>query len=258
MSRLFFLLYGGLAYLIFLVTFMYIIGFTTNLLVPKAIDGNTEIPLITALINNLILLGIFAIQHSVMARQGFKRWWTKIIPDPIERSTYVLFSSLALILLIWKWQPMGGMIWAVSSPLLSGLCTAISLLGFTLVLASSFMVNHFDLFGLRQVWMYFRKEPYQPLKFTTAYLYKYVRHPLYLGFIIGSWVTPVMTSTHFVFAIMITGYILIGIHLEEKDLVNFYGKHYLNYKKHIPMLFPKFRKKQPSRETIVPVSDQAA
>lgn len=258
MSRLFFLTYGVISYLIFFVTFMYTIGFATNLFVPKSIDGDPQLPLMNALITNLVLLGIFAIQHSVMARKGFKRWWTRIIPDPIERSTYVLFSSLALILLFWKWKPMGGVVWSISSPFLSGLMTAMSLLGFTLVLISSFMVNHFDLFGLRQVWLYFQKKPYTPLKFTTAYLYQYVRHPLYLGFIIGAWMTPVMTITHLVFAIMITGYILVGIYLEEKDLVGFHGTNYINYKKRIPMLIPKFGKKQPSHEATVPVRDPVA
>lgn len=258
MSRLFFLIFGGISYLIFFATFMYTIGFVTNLFVPKAIDGNPELPLMNALINNLALLGIFALQHSGMARQGFKKWWTQVVPEPIERSTYVLFSSLALMLLIWKWQPMGGIVWSVGSPFISGLLVAISLLGFTLILASSFMVNHFDLFGLRQVWFYFRNKPYEPLKFTTAYLYKHVRHPLYLGFIIGSWAAPVMTVTHLIFAIMITGYVLLGIYLEEKDLVAYHGKTYINYKKRIPMLIPSFWRKEPVNEQAIPVRDRAA
>lgn len=256
MSRLFFLIYGGISYLTFLASFTYFIGFVTNLFVPKAISGEPELPLTHALINNLALLGIFAIQHSGMARQGFKKWWTKIVPEPIERSTYVLFSSLLLILLMWKWQPMGGMVWTVSSPFISGLLVAISLLGFTLILASSFMVNHFDLFGLRQVWLYFRNKPYTYLKFTTAYLYKYVRHPLYLGFVIASWATPVMTTTHLIFATIITAYTLVGIYLEEKDLVSYHGKVYTNYQKEIPMLIPGFSNKQAPQKTPVPVKDQ--
>ncbi|PHN07941.1 methanethiol S-methyltransferase [Flavilitoribacter nigricans] len=258
MSRFFFLIYGGIAYLLFLATFLYTVGFTTNLFVPKTISGHPELPWINALLNNLVLLGIFAIQHSVMARKGFKKWWTQVIPDPIERSTYVLFSSLVLILLIWKWQPMGGVIWSLSSPFLSGLLVAVSLLGYTLILASSFMIDHFDFVGLRQVWRYFRNQSYEPLKFTTAYLYKYVRHPLYLGFIIGAWATPVMTTTHLTFAVIITAYTLVGIYFEEKDLVNFHGKVYSNYQSRIPKLIPGFRKKELPRETPVPVSDRVA
>lgn len=255
MSRLFFLIYSGISYLAFLATFLYFIGFVTNLLVPKGIDGIPELPLMNALISNLILLGVFAIQHSGMARRGFKAWWTKIIPEPIERSTYVLISSLTLALVMWKWQPMGGVVWSVSSPILSGVLVAASLLGFALILATSFMINHFDFFGLRQAWLYFRKQPYTSMTFTTRYLYQYIRHPLYLGFLIGGWAAPVMTVTHLVFAIAITGYILMGIYLEEKDLVNYFGKAYQDYQKRIPMLIPKPGRKKPPTGSTVPVRD---
>ena len=256
MSRIFFLIYGGISYLTFFATFMYFVGFVTNQYVPKSIDGYPELPFMTALLNNLALVGIFALQHSVMARPGFKKWWIEVVPEPIERSTYVLFSNLALMLLFWKWQPMGGVVWSVGSPFISGLLVAISLLGFSLILVSSFMINHFDFFGLRQVWLYFRNKPYKPLQFTTAYLYQHVRHPLYLGFIIGSWAAPVMTLTHLIFATIITAYVLLGIYLEEKDLVARHGKTYVDYKKRIPMLIPAFWKKQWSRESTIVGNDR--
>lgn len=256
MSRFFFLVYGTLSYLFAFVSLLYAIGFVSNLGVPKAIDGPATAPFTTALITNLVLLAIFAIQHSVMARQGFKRWWTKYVPEPIERSTYVLLSTVALDLLMWKWEPMGGLIWSVSSPILSGMLTAICLLGFAIVLGSTFLVNHLDLFGVRQVIMYFRKQPYTPVKFTGNTLYKYVRHPLYLGFLIGFWAAPIMTFTHLVFAIMVTGYIFVGIYLEEKDLTSFFGETYLNYKRNIPMIIPflKFGKKP--APVVVPASKE--
>ncbi|MCB0632527.1 MAG: isoprenylcysteine carboxylmethyltransferase family protein [Saprospiraceae bacterium] len=257
MSRILFLIYAGFNYLTFLVAFSYAIGFVTNLLVPKAIDGVPQVPLSAAIINNLTLLAIFAVQHSVMARPKFKQWWTRIIPAPIERSTYVLFSNLALILLMWKWEPMGGVIWSVSSPLVSGLLTALSLLGFAILIASTFMVDHWDLFGLRQVWAYFTGKTYTPPKFKTAYLYKYVRHPLYLGFVIGFWAAPTMTVTHLIFTVMCTGYILVGIYLEEKDLTSYFGDTYRNYKKRIPMLIPIPGRKASVR-TMKPPHDQAA
>lgn len=248
MSRIFFLIYSGLAYLLFYVTFIYTIGFVNNLAVFKTIDGVPQVDLVPALGTNFALIGIFALQHSLMARQTFKRWWITIIPEPIERSTYILFSNLVLILLIWKWEPIGGNVWTISSPFISGILVAVSLLGFALVIASTFMINHFDFFGLRQTWKYFRNQPYEPVHFSQSYLYRYVRYPLYLGFGIGFWATPVMTLTHLILAVLITGYILAGIYLEEKDMVDFHGKSYVHYKKHIPMLIPSWWKSRTARE----------
>ena len=238
MKKLFFLLYGIIAYLIFFGTFCYAVGFVSSLLVPKNIDSVPESPLGYALLVNAALLGLFAIQHSVMARPAFKRWWTRFVPEPIERSTYVLLASLCLILLFWYWQPMGGVIWEAQSETLRILLISISLFGFTIVLVSTFLINHFDLFGLRQVWFYATGQQYKSLPFRTPFFYKYVRHPLYLGFMIAFWSTPTMTAAHLFFAIMTTGYMLVAIQFEERDLVNHFGSTYSEYKRTSPMLLP--------------------
>lgn len=238
MSRFMFLLYGFVCYSIFFVTFLYAIGFVNDLFVPKGIDSAPTAPFGQALLINLLLLGLFAIQHSTMARPAFKRWWTKIVPEPIERSTYVLLASLCLILLFWKWEPMGGVIWSVQSETLSVLLTSISILGFGIVLIATFLINHFELFGLHQVWNYFRGKENKPMTFKTPFLYKAVRHPIYMGFTIAFWATPEMTAAHLVFAIMTTAYMLVGIQLEERDLIRMYGPKYLQYRKFVPMLIP--------------------
>ena len=238
MKKFFFLLYGIIAYLIFFGTFCYAIGFVSSLVVPKHIDSVPQSPLGYAFLVNAGLLTLFALQHSIMARPAFKRWWTKFVPEPIERSTYVLLASLCLLLLFWFWQPMGGVIWQVESEtaqvILQGLC----LFGFGIVLISTFLINHFDLFGLRQVWLYFTGKRYEPLPFRTPLFYNYVRHPLYLGFMIGFWAAPVMTVAHLFFAIMTTAYMLTAIQFEEKDLIKHFGEKYLNYKRSAPMLIP--------------------
>ncbi|RMF28570.1 MAG: isoprenylcysteine carboxylmethyltransferase family protein [Bacteroidetes bacterium] len=244
MKRILFFLYGVVAYLVFFGTFLYAIGFVGNLFVPKGIDGEPTVDFTTALINNAVLLGIFAIQHSVMARQGFKRWWTKIIPPEIERSTYVLISSLLLILLFSKWEPMGGVIWNVEDQSWSVAICALFFLGWGIVLLSSFLINHFDLFGLRQVWLQLQGKPYTPVTFRTPLFYKWVRHPLYLGFIIAFWAIPKMTVAHLVFAIATTAYILIAAKFfEEKDLVRFYGEQYKDYQRRVSMIIPMPPKK---------------
>ncbi|HAC63970.1 MAG TPA: hypothetical protein DCF68_10635 [Cyanothece sp. UBA12306] len=241
LGKIFVFIYGLISYIIFLATFLYTIGFLGNFIVPKSIDSNPEVSLTKALITNLILLTVFALQHSVMARQEFKIWWTKIIPQPIERSTYVLCSSLALILLFWQWQPLGGIIWNIQN--YSGRIISFSLFGFGwfLVLISTFFINHFDLFGLRQVYLYLINREYTYLEFTTPALYKIVRHPIYVGWLLAFWITPTMTVAHFVFAIFTTIYILIAIRLEEKDLVAIYGENYEAYRRRVPMLIPFWR-----------------
>jgi protein-S-isoprenylcysteine O-methyltransferase Ste14 len=247
MKRWLIFLYGVVSYAIFFGTFLYAIGFVGNLFVPKSIDSVREAPLGVALLINAGLLGLFAIQHSVMARPAFKRWWTRIIPQEAERSTYTLLSSVALIVLFAFWEPIGGVVWSVQSPLGQGAIYAAYAFGWGLVLVSTFLINHFDLFGLRQVWLQLRRQPYKPLPFKTPVLYRYVRHPLYVGWFFAFWATPTMTVAHLVFAIATTAYILIAIQLEERDLLAEHPQ-YAQYRKRVPMLVPfTKRREQASR-----------
>lgn len=238
MKKFIFLVYGAAAYIIFFATFCYAVGFVSALVVPKHIDSVPQSPLSYALLVNAGLLALFALQHSVMARPAFKRWWIKFVPEPIERSTYVLLASLCLILLFWYWQPLGGVIWQVESETASIVLQSLCLIGFGIVLISTFLINHFDLFGLRQVWLHFTGKKYEPLPFRTPLFYKYVRHPLYLGFIIAFWATPTMTAAHLFFAVMTTGYMLTAIQFEEKDLIRHFGERYREYRRNAPMLIP--------------------
>jgi protein-S-isoprenylcysteine O-methyltransferase Ste14 len=235
--------YGLVCYAVFFGTFLYAVGFIGNLLVPKSIDSTPQGSLAEALMVNALLLGVFALQHSVMARPAFKRWWTKIVPEPVERSTYVLFSSLALLLLFWQWRPMGGVIWQLEAPLAQGLLRALFAFGWLLVLVSTFLINHLDLFGLRQVYLYLQGKPYTRLGFKTPGLYQLVRHPLYAGWLFAFWAAPVMTVAHLVFAVATTTYILIAVRLEEHDLVKEHGRAYEDYRRRVPMLIPTGRKK---------------
>ncbi len=243
MGRMIAFVYGVSAYLIFLGTFLYMVGFVGDLVVPKTLDSGLAGSLAQALLINTLLIGLFALQHSVMARPAFKQMWRRVVPEPIERSTYVLASSLALLLLFWQWQPLGGSIWMVDQPQAQVLLEVLGGMGWLIVLSSTFLINHFDLFGLRQVYLYWQNQDYMPIAFHTPGFYQYVRHPLYLGFLFAFWATPRMTAAHLVFAIVMTAYILVAIQFEERDLISFYGEVYEKYRSRVPMLFPAFAKK---------------
>jgi len=238
MTRILAFLYGVLCYLIFFVTFLYAIGFVGNVVVPKSIDTGTAVPLAWALLIDALLLSVFAIQHSVMARQWFKRLWTRMVPQPVERSTYVLVASCALLLLFWQWRPLTAIIWDVRNPTGAILLQGPFWIGWGLVLVSTFLVDHFGLFGVKQVYTYLKQQPSEPQPFKTPAVYKTVRHPLYLGFIIAFWSTPRMTLGHLFFAIMTTAYIILAIQFEERDLIRSYGDQYRDYRRRVSMLIP--------------------
>jgi protein-S-isoprenylcysteine O-methyltransferase Ste14 len=237
MSRLVVFAYGVVAYGVFFLTYLYAAGFVGNLIVPKSLDSAPTAPLGTALLIDLGLLGLFAVQHSVMARPWFKRALLRVLPQAAERSTYVLASSLALILLFWQWSPLGGVIWEIDNPTGRAVMYGAFGFGFLLVLYTTFLINHFDLFGLRQVWLYLIGRDYTSLNFVTPGPYRLIRHPLYLGWFFAFWATPTMTATHLLFAVMTTGYILVAIQLEERDLVAAHPE-YAEYKRHVPMIIP--------------------
>ena len=237
-KRTLFLQYGVLCYAIFLATFLYAVGFIGNFGVPRTLDGPLQGPLAAAVAIDLGLLALFAVQHSVMARKWFKERWTRIVPRPLERSTYVLFSSLALLLLFWQWRPLGGVVWSVEDPAARLVLRVLFAFGWGLVLVATFLINHFDLFGLRQVWLYFREKPYTALPFGTPGPYRLVRHPLYVGWFFAFWMTPTMSLAHLLFAVMTTAYILLAIQFEEHDLVREHGSAYEEYRRRVPMLLP--------------------
>ena len=255
-GRLAILLYGVFSYLVFFATFLYAIAFLGDFGVPKSIDSGPQGRLGAALAINSLLLVLFAIQHSVMARPWFKRTWTRIVPAAAERSTYVLFASLAMILLFWKWQPMGGLIWELDSSIGRVLAYGIYVFGWGLLLLATFLIDHFDLFGLRQVYLNFRGRAYTGLQFRTPSLYRYVRHPIYVGWLCIFWATPRMTVAHLVFALATTAYILIAIQWEESDLLRAHGEAYQRYREQVPKLIPMSLSRK--RVSGSPVADQQA
>ncbi len=247
MARLLAFTYGAASYVVFFLTFLYAIGFVGNFIVPTSLDGAASDPLSKALAIDLGLLSLFALQHSVMARPWFKRILTKVVPQAVERSTYVLASSLALLLLFWQWRPLGGVVWDVPQGPWRNLLYAGFAFGWLLVLFTTFVISHFDLFGLRQVWRHFRGQPQTPLPFATPWIYRMVRHPLYVGWFFAFWSTPTMTVSHLFFAVVTTAYILVAIQLEERDLMAAHPE-YAVYRKQVPMLVPALRRR--------PVSDE--
>ena len=250
LARLLVFAYGLVAYTAFVATFLYAVGFIGNFGVPKAMDSGRESSLARALLIDSLLLGVFAIQHSVMARSWFKQWLTRAVPRAAERSTYVLLSSLALMLLFWQWRPIGGTVWEVEDPAGRAVLLGLYAADWIQVLATTFLINHFDLFGLRRAYLYLRGQELTPLKFVIPGPYKFVRHPLYVGWLLTFWATPTMTEAHLFFAVMTTAYILVGIQFEERDLVTVHGKDYAEYRRRVPMLIPRvFGKESVGRKT---------
>jgi methanethiol S-methyltransferase len=242
MAKFMAFLYGIVAYLAFAVTIVYAIGFVAGLVVPKTIDSGAVVPLTEAIVVNLLLMSLFAVQHSVMARPQFKKWWTQFVPVAVERSTFVLFSSLALLLLFWQWRPIPAVVWQVSNPEVATSLLVLGLFGWLLVFISTFLINHFELFGLHQVANHLAGRPMPAARFRTPMLYNLVRHPIYLGFIIFFWATPVMTAGHLLFAAVTTAYIFVGIALEEHDLIAVFGDEYRRYRQRVAMIVPFFGK----------------
>jgi protein-S-isoprenylcysteine O-methyltransferase Ste14 len=241
MNALISVVYALAAYVFFLGTFLYAVGFVGNIGVPRTIDHGPEAPAVLALAIDVALLGVFAVQHSVMARPAFKRWWTRWVPPPIERSTFVVFASAALALLLWQWRPIPAVIWEIRDGAAAIAVQAVFWAGWGVLLVSTFLINHFELFGLRQVYALLADEPIPDPEFRTPLFYRYVRHPIYLGFVLSFWAAPVMTAGHLLFAVMTTGYILVGIWFEERDLVAQFGDRYRRYRRQVGMLLPHRR-----------------
>ena len=251
MKRIAAFAYGVVCYGVFFATLLYAIGFLGNFGVPKSIDSGPEGSILMALTIDGALLAIFALQHSIMARPWFKRAWTRLVPEPVERSTYVLFSSLALLLMFWQWRPIGGVVWSINSGIAETVILGFYVVGLLIVLLSTFLINHFDLFGLRQVYLYMMGRRYTHLEFRTPFFYRYVRHPLYVGWLLTFWSAPVMTVAHLFFATMTTAYILAAIQFEEADLITVHGEKYRRYRNDVPMIIPALAPKvAPGQETV--------
>jgi len=250
MKRYLIIGYGAAAYLLFFAAFLYLVGFVGNLLVPRTVDHGLPAPIGQAVLVDVLLVGAFGVQHSVMARPTFKAWWTRFVPASIERSTYVVLSSAVLVLLYWQWRTIPAVIWDVRAPAGRLVVWAVFWLGWAIALASTFMVSHFDLFGLRQVYLAWRGKPYTHIGFHARFLYRLVRHPLMLGFLIAFWAAPTMTAGHLLFSIAMTGYILIAVQLEERNLVAALGDQYRNYRRDVPMLVPLARSHRHPTEAV--------
>jgi len=249
MKRMLAFTYGIACYGVFFATLLYAIGFLGNFLVPKSIDSGPEGSIAAALAIDGGLLALFALQHSIMARPWFKQVWTRFVPEPVERSTYVLFSSVALLVMFREWRPMGGVIWDVGDGIARIVILALYAKGLLIVLLSTFLINHFDLFGLRQVYLYLVGRKYTQLEFRTPFFYRYVRHPLYVGWLLTFWAAPVMTVSHLFFAVMTTAYILVAIRFEEADLMTAHGERYRRYRQEVPMIVPALGAKTTSGKT---------
>jgi protein-S-isoprenylcysteine O-methyltransferase Ste14 len=243
MARLFALIYAVLAYAVFLVTFLYAVGFVGGFVTPTTIDSGLAGPVGTAVLVDVLLLGLFGLQHSIMARPGFKRWWTRLVPRAVERSTFVLFASVILLVLFYYWRPIQAVVWDLHGPVARDIMWALFAAGWLIVFLGTFMIDHFDLFGLRQAWTYFRGREYQHPHFQTRGFYSYVRHPLMLGFIVAFWATPVMTVGHVLFAAVSTAYILVALKIEERDLITYHGEAYQEYRRTTPALIPGLRRR---------------
>jgi protein-S-isoprenylcysteine O-methyltransferase Ste14 len=244
MRRWLFFAYGVFSHLLFLAVYAYMAGFVGNLFVPKSIDSPADASIASALVINLLLLALFGVQHSVMARPAFKRVWTRIVPEPIERATYVLVANIVTIVLMWQWRAIDIVVWNAENPLLRGLMWCLFATGWALVPLTSLMISHFDLFGTRQVWLHLRGRGYEALEFRTPYLYKHMRHPLYVGWMIAFWATPTMTVGHLVFASVLTGYMVLAAAMfEERDLAAYFGEKYESYRRRVPMFFPRWNAK---------------
>lgn len=258
MKKVLILFYGLFAYLFFLGTFSYAVCFIGGIFVPKTIDRGLESPVAEAVLIDCALLGVFALQHSVMARQGFKRRWTQIVSWYAERSTYVIAASLALALLLWQWRPIAGVIWDLRGTWSDTPLRVLSWAGWGVLLLSTFLVNHFELFGLQQVWGHFRGQEFHSPAFRTPGLYRIIRHPLYLGFVIAFWATPFMTAGHLLFSVACSGYILLGIYFEERDLIKAFGQDYRNYRRRVPMLIPLLKWGRGEAKLVPPAAGQVS
>ena len=257
MKKWILLTYGLVCYAGFGAISLCLAGWLGNLGVPQSIDAAPTDHFLVALVINLLLVVAFALQHSVMARPAFKRWWTQYVPEPAERSTYVLLSCVALALLIWQWRPMGGVIWEFERPSLIAFSHTMFVFGWLIVVGSSFSLNHFDLFGLRQVWLAFRGQPYQPLPFRIPGPYRLVRHPLYVGWLVVFWSTPTMTIAHLLFAAGMTAYLLIAMPLEERDLIAFHGSKYREYQQNTRRLIPKWQGRRSCQPPVTSAKESA-
>lgn len=246
LGRVTIFVYGVIAYLVFFFAFLYAIGFVGGIVVPKTIDSGEPIAPLTAILINAVLLGLFAVQHSIMARPWFKRAWTKVVPAAAERSTYVLLASLLLLLIYWQWRPLPETVWQIQNEIVTTILQMLFWAGWAIVLVATFIINHFDLFGLRQVWLNLQGKPYTHLPFKVTALYRVIRHPIMLGFIVAFWAAPTMSQGRLLFAIATTAYMLIAIQFEERDLVTYHGERYQSYRSKVPMIvpLPKLAEKQ--------------